>query len=273
MNKQQSIAILGCGWLGIPLAESLIAKGFSVKGSTTSSAKIDWFSQKKIIPFQLILNENKIEGEIDTFLKNTDVLIITVPPKAKEPTSDTFPAKLAFLLPYIEKSTVEKVLFISSISVYPDVVSYNNKVTEGYVFESSEMESNVLLQSEQLLLNNSYFKTTVLRFGGLVGLDRHPINYLAGKTNLENPEAPINLIHLEDCIGAIEKILSENCWGEVFNAVAPIHPNRENYYQQKAKEMQLPLPIFTHEKPSVGKTISSEKLIQKLHYTFSKTDF
>ena len=34
------VSILGCGWLGLPLAKSLIEKGFSVNGSTTSVEKI-----------------------------------------------------------------------------------------------------------------------------------------------------------------------------------------------------------------------------------------
>ena len=34
------ISILGCGWLGLPLAKALIENGFSVKGSTTSTDKL-----------------------------------------------------------------------------------------------------------------------------------------------------------------------------------------------------------------------------------------
>jgi nucleoside-diphosphate-sugar epimerase len=64
------------------------------------------------------------------------------------------------------------------------------------------------------LQGNSRFKTTILRFGGLIGEDRNPIRFLAGRENLENPDAPINLIHQTDCIGIIlriiEKILGRN---------------------------------------------------------------
>ena len=37
----KSVSIMGCGWLGFPLAEYLIKKKYSVKGSTTSAEKID----------------------------------------------------------------------------------------------------------------------------------------------------------------------------------------------------------------------------------------
>jgi len=56
--------------------------------------------------------------------------------------------------------------------------------------------------------------------------------------------------------------------GETFNAVTPYHPSRENYYTQKAIEMQLSIPKFNHDKPSIGKTILSNKVEQKLNYKF-----
>jgi hypothetical protein len=43
---------------------------------------------------------------------------------------------------------------------------------------------------------------------------------LAGRENLENPDAPINLIHQTDCIGIILKIIEKNSWGETYNAAA-----------------------------------------------------
>ena len=35
--KENKIGVLGCGWLGFPLAKDLIKQGFKVKGSTTVS--------------------------------------------------------------------------------------------------------------------------------------------------------------------------------------------------------------------------------------------
>ena len=37
----RNVGILGCGWLGTPLATSFLDVGFKVKGSTTSVEKID----------------------------------------------------------------------------------------------------------------------------------------------------------------------------------------------------------------------------------------
>ena len=275
----KQISILGCGWLGLPLAKSLIENGFSINGSTTSVEKIAVLENAGIHPFLVslsaveVLEETKIS--IENFLQNSDVLIIDIPPKLRGNSSDTstalsmtFVAKIQNIIPFIEKSSVEKVIFVSSTSVYSDD---NSIITEAMIPNPDTESGRQLLEAEQLLQSNKNFQTTILRFGGLIGEDRHPIKFLAGRKDIENPEGPINLIHQIDCIGIIEEILKQvqnDKSSEVFNAVAPFHPTRKEYYTQKAIELNLPLPEFEESKPSIGKTILSDKVESVLNYTF-----
>ena len=263
----KKISILGCGWLGFPLAKALLENGFSVNGSTTSTEKILKIENSGISAFLIELGEASINGNVSEFLEGSQVLIIDIPPKLRGTATENFLAKIKNLIPFIEKSEIKKVVFVSSTSVYSDE---NILVTEETIANPDTESGKQLVACEQLLQNNSQFETTVLRFGGLIGKDRNPIRFLAGRTNIENPNAPINLIHQEDCIGIILKIIESNCWGETFNAVAPFHPSREDYYTQKAKEFQLELPIFVASKPSIGKTILSDKLEKVLNYQFIK---
>jgi nucleoside-diphosphate-sugar epimerase len=282
------ISILGCGWLGLPLAKALITKGFSVNGSTTSAEKLSVLENSGISPFLINVTLSAVEealdsksasGEIEAFMNESSILIIDIPPKLRASNSNrstalemTFVDKIAFLIPFIEKSTIEKVLFVSSTSVYGET---NGKITDETIAKPATESGKQLLESEFLLQSNPHFKTTILRFGGLIGEDRHPIKFLAGRENLENPEAPINLIHQEDCIGIMLRILyhtePDEVWNETFNAVAPFHPSREDYYSQKARDLNLALPKFNHTKPSIGKTILSTKIETILNYTFTKT--
>ena len=179
----------------------------------------------------------------------------------------TFVKKIAILIPFIEKSSVQNVLFVSSTSVYGEG---QLNVTELTVPQPDTESGKQLVEAEQLLQNNTNFKTTILRFGGLIGADRQPAKYLSGRENLENPDAPVNLIHREDCIGIILKIIEINSWNETFNAVSTFHPSREEYYTQKSVELNLPLPKFDHSKPSSGKLIENHKVINHLKYTFTK---
>lgn len=261
------ISVLGCGWLGLPLAESLLSNGFLVHGSTTSSLKLPFLQNAKIIPFLISINANDFTGDLVPFLQNSKILIIAIPPRFQGNSSENFVAKIQNLIPFIEHSNVEKVIFISSTSVYAD----DNTIVTEETLTNPNTESGVqLLEAERLLLENKNFETTIIRFGGLIGEDRNPIKYLAGKKNLENPEAPINLIHLTDCIGIIETVLQKEAWGEIFNAVTPCHPTRKTYYTQKAIELNLPLPTFEENKPSFGKSISNEKVEKVLAYKFKK---
>lgn len=270
------ISILGCGWLGLHLAKSLLLKGYEVKGSTTSESKLDVLKNAGILPFQIQLEAHQIIGNIEDFLKETDILIIDIPPGLRREISSleemTFVNKIRTLIPFIEKSGIKNVIFVSSTSVYADgfpIVEISEETMPNPDTESGKQ----LAIAETLLQSNLNFKTTVIRFGGLLGDDRHPAKFLAGKTNVENPDAPVNLIQREDCIGIIEKILNQveyDNWGATFNAVAPQHPTRKAYYQNKALIFNLPLPTFAEDSESKGKMISSKKVEMILEYSFQK---
>ncbi len=277
-EERKKIAILGCGWLGLPLAKSLLSKGYKVKGSTTSESKLEILENAGVLPFQIQLEENQIIGTIEDFLKETDVLVIDIPPGLRRETSAsnemTFVSKIKTLIPFIEKSGVQKVIFVSSTSVYGDsfpIVEITEETQPNPDTESGKQ----LAITETLLQSNPHFKTTVIRFGGLLGEDRHPVKFLAGRTNIENSNAPVNMIQREDCIGIIEKVLdfarNDNWeWNQTFNAVAPQHPTRKTYYHKKAENLNLPLPTFAENSESKGKIISSEKVETILGYSFQK---
>lgn len=270
----KQISILGCGWLGLPLAKALIEKNIKVKGSTTSVEKLSVLENTGIQPFLLALDSESVPDALPAFFEGSETLIIAIPPKLRgknkdysDANSNSFVKKIANLLPLIEQSSIQNLLFISSTAVYGDANATVNEDTKPIPVTESGKQ---LLTIENLLMENSHFKTTILRFGGLIGKDRHPARFLAGKENADNPEAPINLIHQDDCIGIIIKILETNTWGEILNAVTPYHPTREQYYIQKAVELNLVPPTFNYNNPSSGKTILSDKLREMLDYTFIK---
>lgn len=261
------ISILGCGWLGLPLAKSLLQNGFPIKGSTTSLEKISLLESEGITPFLVRLEEQQISASVADFLADSQILIINIPPKLRGGSTENFVAKITTLLPFIENSTVEKVLFVSSTSVYGEA---NEVVTEATVLNPDTEGGRQLAIVENVLQKNSRFQTTILRFGGLISDDRNPVRFLSGRENIENPDTPINLIHQDDCIGIIEKIIALNSWGGTYNAVAPFHPTRQEYYTQKAIELNLALPKFAALNTIVGKTILNNKVIEVLDYSFIK---
>jgi nucleoside-diphosphate-sugar epimerase len=259
----RTIALLGCGWLGFPLAQQLLKAGFRVNGSTTTSGKISQLTQAGITPFLLELNAQSAIGDWAGFLAEAEVLVVAIPPQLRRAEPEDFVAKMQLLLHNLKHSSCKKVLFISSTSVYPD---HNQLAVES---DTNGFDSQ-LVHAENLFLSADFCQTTVIRFGGLIGADRHPVRFLAGRTQLENPEAPINLIHQEDCLAILHYCIQLPFENEVYNAVAHYHPTRVAYYTQMARELQLPVPEFDFSKASVGKTVSSDKLVTQLDYTFLK---
>jgi len=225
------ISILGTGWLGMPLATHFVHKNYVVKGSTTSDHKLEILEKNRIIPYKIGLTEQGPVGDTISFLEQSDVLIINIPPGLRKNPKIDFVSKISTLIPYIQKSTIKNVLFVSSTSVF----------SESYPFPliSEETKPNAvsnagkqLIEVEQRLQNNTSFATTILRFAGLFNNDRHPAHMLSKRKSIKNPKAPVNLIHLNDCIGIIQKIIETNSWNTFFNAAYPDHPKKFKYYSR-----------------------------------------
>lgn len=242
-------------------------QGYSVKGSTTSEAKLESLRSERIDPYLVKVKPEGVEGNVAGFLEDTDVLIVDFPPGLRKDPDLDFSESIQKLAKQIEKSGVQKVLFVSSISVYEESESFKI-YTEDSQPNATSRNGSELARAEKMLLENTFFNTTVLRFGGLIGAGRQPVKYLAGRKNLANPLGPVNLIHQKDCIGIILRILEKDIFGEVFNAVYPLNPPREEYYRKKAEALGLEPPEFDHSKPSVGKIISASKVMRELEYEF-----
>lgn len=247
------ISILGCGWLGMPLAFSLMKKGFKVNGSTTSVNKLKTLENEGITPY--LIDLDNLENNSSNFL-NVEVLIIAVTTK----NIDNFKK----LIQKIEKSQVEKVLFVSSTSVYNNS---NQTVTE-----ETPIKDCPLGNIEQLFKENTSFKTTILRFGGLFGYNRIPANFIPSNREIKNPEGFINFINRDDCISIIEQIILKNVWGEILNACADSHPKRRDFYTLENHKLGRKTPLFDENSINEYKIISSKKLKRLLNYSFSYSD-
>lgn len=265
MNNK--ISIVGCGWLGLPLGEDLIKSGYIVKGSTTSIEKIDLLKKGGIIPFVVSISKEAVKGAIDECLKNSEILIINIPPGLRKNPDADFVKQMELLCKHIEYSEIKNVLYVSSTSVYEEEIGIPF-ITEESATTGQSDSSKQLIVAEQILKTNPNFETTILRFGGLIGGDRNPAKYLSGRKNVKDPDGPVNLIHRDDCIAIIKSIIINKYWNTDFNAVTPHHPTRKTYYTTLCKTQNLPLPHFNYSMPSKGKIISSKKVEQLLNYEF-----
>lgn len=258
----KSLSILGCGWLGLPLAKLLITEGYQIKGSTSSAEKLEVLRESGILPFTIFLNP-EINEDFDPHFFDSEVMVINFPPKRREDIEEFHPQQFKSLLKQMKNSSLKKVVFISSTSVYGN----SNGIVDEEDFESPEKSSGKALRKvEKLLLKQKNFQTCILRFGGLIGYDRKPGRFLSRMQKEVDGSTPVNLIHQDDCISSILHVINNNLWGKVYNACSPEHPNRKSFYLAAAKIGGFDAPKFIANSSSY-KIVSSAKL-EKTNFKF-----
>ena len=231
---------MGCGWLGKPLAISLMKQGFAINGSTTSEAKLSEFQEIGITPF--LINLAYLKHNITAFLAS-EILIVALPSKDIEGFKN--------LICHVDKSAIKKVIFISSTSVYGN--------SEEVVTEESETLHAALTTIEMLFKNSTYFETTIIRFSGLFGYNRKPGNFFKDGRKIPNPDGFVNMIHQDDCIQLIEKVIEKNAWNQIFNGCADTHPTRKEFYTKCTLDIGLKNPEFEEVEQTNKKVISNNK--------------
>jgi nucleoside-diphosphate-sugar epimerase len=270
MKEKADISVLGCGWLGLPLAGRLVQQGYRVNGSTTTPEKRDVLQQQGIKPFLLNLADADLSQESLAEFLDADILVLNIPPKLRSDGGESYLQQLHVLLKALRQSPVSRVLFVSSTSVYLEL---NRVVTEeDTVFTDEQDPGNMLLQAERLFQDNEDWVCTVVRFGGLVGGSRQPGRFMAGKQNLPNGDAPVNLIHLDDCVNILLRVIEQEKWNQVYNACADEHPSRRDFYAAAASALGLVPPTFEDMEETHFKRISNQKLKQDLAYVFLHPD-
>ena len=255
---KNTVGIIGCGWLGLPLAKSLIQEGYDVRGSTTNELKLAILEEEGIMPYLIVLGQDGITGPIKEFLSGLHVLIVNVPPKLRGKNNESYVLKMKFLHNEIGKSSVKKILLVSSTSVYG---AAGGEVTEDTLPMPVTDSGRQLLEVEKIFQKDASIQTSIIRFGGLIGPKRHPVTMLSGKRNLNNGNERVNLIHLDDCIHLIKAVLANNWWDEIFNGVYPEHPLKRDYYSYMADKNKLPRPQYL-----TSESIKSEKIIISMKF-------
>ncbi|GAA4297265.1 SDR family oxidoreductase [Nibribacter koreensis] len=259
---KKKISVIGCGWLGLPLAKALVQEGYSVKGSTTTPDKLELLQQAGIEPFLVSFPENSPKTILEDLL-DAEIIIINLPPRRTAPEAGDYEKTIRLLIDSLPNPT-SNLLFVSSTSVYAEL---NREVIEQDALPSPTSDAQ-LLRCEYWVQKAKSQQATIVRFGGLMGGSRHPGKFLAGRQNLPQPNGPVNMIHLQDCIGLLKAIIHQEKWGFTFNACAPTHPTREEFYTLATQQLDLAPPQFLEEDLSQYKVINSDLLGRELGYFF-----
>jgi nucleoside-diphosphate-sugar epimerase len=248
MRDAKNVSILGCGWLGLPLAKSLLRKGHIVKGSRRSLEGAKLLEKEGIKGFVIELSEklNSTLGKEAYDFFQCDSLVVSIPPgiRSGKETKEDFLEKISELIGLAQRSN-RRLIFVSSTSVFGD---YQGEVNEDSETRPESENGKALKEAEKLLLRGGLQEVAILRLGGLIGEDRQPGRFLAGKKNLKRPRAPVNLIHQRDAVGLLVALIEKKELSrEIFHGVSPYHPTRKEFYEKAARELGLEKPVFENE--------------------------
>jgi nucleoside-diphosphate-sugar epimerase len=254
-----------------------VDRGHAVCGSTTTPEKLDALRDDGIDPVLLTLDPD-LSGSDPGGLFDAEVLVLNVPPSRG---SDDVRARHRRQIEAVRdaalEGSVEWVVFASSTGVYPHV---ERTVTEDDLPPGRpdalpgrrRPTGEAVLEGEGLLADTPGLDVTIVRLGGLYGADRNPGRFLAGRTDVGRPRAPVNLLHRDDAVGVFAAILEQDVRGEVFNACADAHPERHVFYTRAAAATGLEPPTFDRDDETTGKRVSAEKLRTRLGYEYRHPD-
>lgn len=268
LTSIEKISILGAGWLGWPLAKHLQNLGYVIKTSTTTPEKLHLLQADGLNPTLLQVDQGRVEVSDPAFF-DTDLIILNIPPSRRRPDVEFwYPAQIQAIVNLAQQRGVAKILFVGSTSVYGDV---NAEVTEDSELKPDTASARALIQAEQIV-KTTYPKecSSLLRMSGLVGGDRKAGRFFAGKRDVPEGNAPVNLVYLDDCIGVIEALIQQAAWGKLYNVCADDHPRKADYYTAQALLEGFDPPTFLPEDTPRFKVVSNEKLKRELGYIFKR---
>lgn len=224
----KTFTILGTGWLGLELAKSLRGK-YKLKVSSRTEDKISFYNNLGFNSY--LLNEENLSN-LDELLK-CEYLFINFPPSK-------FNDYLGFLdAIYLNEkiNLIEKIIFISSTSIYPK---------ENGIYDEDikivDPSSKIVYEVEKKVKNKT---DVIFRCAGLFGGSRIAGKVLS-KKEIKDSNSKVNHLYRDDVILAIEFVIQNNIDG-IYNLCAPFHPTKSEVYKNNSIKYNFESPIFLDE--------------------------
>ena len=247
------VAILGSGWLGLPLSGYLAGQGYAVR-TTYRTQRQHTALMANNVPGYFFDAPEEMDKDL---LRNVDAVIFTLPPGGRRLGPDATPRYLECVRFVLDRlpAPPPHFVFTSSTGVYGDA---RGEVTEDAPASPTTESSRAVRHAEELLRDVD-LPVTILRLAGLVGPGRHPGRFFGGRERaISAAEAPVNLVHRADVCSATDLVLRERLTG-TYNVCAAAHPPKGRYYPEAAARLGLSV-AGTSPGGADGKRVSSERL-------------
>ncbi|OLQ95190.1 NAD(P)-dependent oxidoreductase [Vibrio ponticus] len=261
------IGIVGGGWLGLPLSKFLANLGHAVVVTKTSLEGAQHIDCDEVPATVVDLSQG--ESHVVTALApfQPQILIGCFPPGFRRGNGDEYAHYWQTLVAAAERLAVEKIVMVSSTTVYPNRAESMSEEMASLVLtqdcDDFSANAKVMLHAEQCLIDSG-IDYAVVRCSGLVGPERNPARFVTHLKQVSD-QAPANMLHLTDAIGAVS-YAALHIDNQVVNATTPNTTSKAEFYQAAIDRsgLALSLPALVHH---ADKHISADKLVE-LGYKF-----
>jgi len=229
--------IIGCGYVGLPLAISLQRKGHEVTGwvhSVESAASLAAYS------FRRIIMGSVADSNVWTSLGEDYDLVIHCASSGRGGESSYEEVFLKGMLMLKTHQARARRLFVSSTSVYRQLEG--EVVTENSPAEPDTATGRILRVAEKVALDSG---ATVVRSSGIYGPDRAVLfeKLRRGEAVIEGDGLRwMNQIHQRDLVSALERLAKADAQSEIYNATDNTPVTQLEYYTWCSEFLGQSLP-------------------------------
>lgn len=258
--------IVGCGYLGRRVASVWLDQGHDVVAVTRSKERSREFAAKGISPIIADVTQPESLGNLP---RDADTVLFAVgyDRSAGPSQRDVYVTGLENVLKRIA-NIAGHFIQISSTSVYGK--SDGGQVDETTPCEPVTDSGKVCLEAEQTVWR--YFpdsqggrksRANVLRLSGIYGpgrLLRRVDQLTSGEPLSGNPEAMLNLVHVDDAVTAVLACEERGQSGETYLISDDRPISRRDYYALLARLVGAPPPVFVDSPKETGRTPGRNKV-------------
>lgn len=240
--------LIGCGYVGTPLAKRLVELGHEVWGvRRTAQASADL----EATGVHMVAADISQPGALDALTGNFDWVVNLVssdkggPPEYRK----VYVEGNRNLIEWARKQPLKKLVYTSSTSVYAQ--NDGSAVKESSPTEPTTETSQILLEAEKLVLSATpATPAVILRVSGIYGPDRGHLfkQYVKNEAKIPGQGARVvNMIHRDDLVEVIVAALKNGRTGEIYNAVDDEPVTLLHFYRWLAETLGKWMPPFVSE--------------------------
>jgi nucleoside-diphosphate-sugar epimerase len=255
---EQSVLVIGCGYVGAQLLREFRRTGWKATGITLSESSAGPLRSEGLE----VVAADLRTSDMRALTENHPSVVIHCASSGKGGAVAYGEIFLETTARLIEERTFEHLVFTSSTSVYAQ--ADGSLVTETNLAEPERETGKILRETEERVLEDH---GTVLRLAGIYGPGRCvPLEKLfSGDASLEGDgERIVNSIHRNDAVSALYLAARKQCQG-IFNVADNTPVTQLEWFQWVCARLGRPLPPFAprnlnRKRAWTSKKVSNAKL-------------